>query len=169
MGLRGRACLAATVFLAALAGVVTAAPAGRAATAHTAPWVLIAQADTTSHPSMPQTGESDDEEEDNGVPIPPNLLEPEPGSVPPDTTGEPADSAGILAPPARGDSTGVVVPANPAQRETLFLHPPDPAAVKTGTPVVTAPKHRGGVFGLTPAVVILSLAVLHFFIVQTVK
>jgi hypothetical protein len=157
------------VFLAVVAGVVMAAPAGRAATAHTAPWVRLAQADTTSQPIVPQTGESDDEEDDNSVPIPPNLLEPEPGSVPPDSTGAPADSAGILAPPARGDSTGVVVPANPAQQETLFMHPPDPAAAKTGTPVVTAPKHRGGIFGLTPAVVILSLAVLHFFIVQTVK
>lgn len=166
---RRRAWLAGLALL-ALAGTVTALPApGRAATAHRASQVLLAQADTTSNPSVPQTGESGDEEDENGVPIPPNLLEPEPKSVLPDTTGAPADSAEIFVPPARSDSTGAIVPANPAQPETLrYVQPVDPAA-KTGAPVVGAPKHRGGVFGLTPAIVILGLAVLHFFIVQAVK
>lgn len=170
--------------LLALAGVVvtpTVPARGEPERSARTPWVLLAQADTTSNPSAPQTDESDDEE-DNGVPIPPNLLEPEPNAVPPDTTGAPdstgmvvpparSDSTGLLIPSTRSDSTGLAIPANPAQQETIrYVQPVDPtSSARTAPPVVTGPKHRGGIFGLTPAVVILSLAVLHFFIVQTVK
>lgn len=157
--------------LLALAGVVVTSTApARPATAQSprAPWILLAQADTTSNPTAPQTDDSD--EEDNGVPIPPNLLEPEPNTVPPDTTGAP-DSTGIVSPPARRDSTGLVIPANPAQQETIrYVQPVDPSSARSApAPPVVTPKHRGGIFGLTPAVVILSLAVLHFFVVQAVK
>lgn len=144
--------------------MLAAMPAPAHAAASRSGWTVIAQADTTSNPSGPQVNPGDDEEDDNGVPIPPNLLEPEPKSVPPDTTGAPA---------ARSDSTRNVVPAIPAPPETLRYTPPSEAAAaaktKTPLPIVTAPKRRGGILGLTPMVVILGLAVIHFLVVQAVK
>lgn len=145
-----------------LTAIFAAMPAPARAAASRSAWTVIAQADTTSNPSGPQANPGDDEEDDNGVPIPPNLLEPEPKSVPPDTTGAPA---------ARSDSTRNVVPAIPASPETLRYTPPSEtaAAAKTRPPIVTAPKRRGGILGLTPMVVILGLAVVHFLVVQAVK
>jgi hypothetical protein len=143
--------------------IVSASPA-YAASSHVA-WVVIAQA--TPDPNGSQVDQSDDEEDDNSVPIPPNLLEPEPKTAPPDTSGAAA---------ARSDSTGNIVPAIPTAPETLRYVPPgekpgDDAKGATAPPglVPVAPKHRGGLFGLTPAVVILGLAVAHFFVVKAVK
>jgi hypothetical protein len=134
-------------------------------------WAVIAQADTSGNPSRTQGDEGDDEEDDNGVKIPPNLLDPEPGTVP-DTTGAPGQNV-LPVSPAPSDSGRAVVPANPALQETIrYVQPSDPA-VKGKAPapnlVPVAPKRKGGIFGLGPAVVILSLAVVHFFVVKAVK
>jgi hypothetical protein len=133
-------------------------------------WTVIAQADTSGNPNGTQGDEGDDEEDDNGVKIPPNLLEPEPGTVP-DTTGAPAPNA-LPVSPAPSDSGRAIVPANPALQETIrYVQPTDPAVTgKAPAPnlVPVAPKRKGGIFGLGPAVVILSLAVVHFFVVKAV-
>ncbi|HET7498073.1 MAG TPA: hypothetical protein VFM00_07210 [Candidatus Eisenbacteria bacterium] len=133
-------------------------------------WAVIAQADTSGNPNGTQ-GDEGDEEEDNGVKIPPNLLEPEPGTVP-DTTGAPGQNVLPMS-PAPSDSGRAIVPVNPALPETIrYVQPTDPA-VKGKAPapnlVPVQPKRKGGIFGLGPAVVILSLAVVHFFVVKAVK
>jgi len=117
----------------------------------------VAQADTASQGD----DEEEEEEEEDGVPIPSNLLDDEPKSVAPDTTGAAA---------AR-DSVATSLPAEP---ETLRYVPPgDPAAAaKPGAPkapaIPPAPKQKSGLLGLTPAFVLLSLAVLHILVLRTV-
>lgn len=163
--------------VAALFGVPAAPPAGAAPSP--GGWTVIAQADTSANPNGTQGDEGDDEEDDNGVKIPPNLLEPEPGTVPdttgtvPDTTAAPLRNNAIPVSPTPGDSGRTVVPASPAQQETLrYVQPTDAArSGKAPAPnlVPVPPKWKGGIFGLGPAVVILSLAVVHFFVVKAVK
>lgn len=138
-------------------------------------WTVVAQADTSFDPDSTQGEEGADE--DNGVKIPPNLLVPGPDTPPPDSTGAaaPTDSSGILLPaaPAPPDSGRAVMPPQPAEPETIrYVQPNDPAVTgKAPAPnlVPVAPKKKGGVFGMTPAIVILSLAVVHFFVVKSVK
>lgn len=152
-----------TALVALAAAVLLAAPSPARAQAPRGAWTVLAQADTTSNPGGPEANPDEGEEDDNGVPIPPNLLEPEPKAAPPDTSGAGA---------ARSDSTHNVVPANPAQPETLrYVQPGTDAAAsaKKAPPVVTVPKHRGGVFGVTPIVILLSLAVIHILVVSAVK
>jgi hypothetical protein len=122
----------------------------------------LAQADTTS-----PVDETEDEED---VPIPENLRDdtPPPGfgskDALPDTTG---------AASAR-DSTMISLPADP---ETLRYDQPGgppssklPATIgaKPPTPVPIPPKPKGALFGLGPAVIILGIAVLHYFVLRTV-
>jgi hypothetical protein len=132
---------------------------------------VIAQADTSGNPNGTQGDVGDDEEDDNGVKIPPNLLEPEPGTVP-DTTAAPGQNV-LPVSPAPSDSGRAIVPVNPALQETIrYVQPTDTDAMrKAPAPnlVPVAPKRKGGIFGLGPAVVILSLAVVHFFVVKAVK
>lgn len=152
-----------TAIVALAAAVLMAAPSAARAQAPRGAWTVLAQADTTSNPSGPQANPDEGEEDDNGVPIPPNLLEPEPKAAPPDTSGAGA---------ARSDSTRNLVPANPAQPETLRYHQPGTdtaASAKKAPPIVTAPTHRGGILGVTPVVVLLGLAVIHFLVVSAVK
>ncbi|MGE5178057.1 MAG: hypothetical protein ACM3PF_03090 [Bacteroidota bacterium] len=125
-------------------------------------------------------------DEDN-VPIPPNLLEKE---LKPDSTSAPARADTTRA-PAAADTTaagrGTVIPANPAQPETLRYVPPGDKMIETkGAPAAGAPggkpraaigavppetaavKKKAGLFGLGPPIVILGLAVIHFMVVKTV-
>lgn len=143
---------------------------------------VIAQAD----PSGSQVDPAGDDTTEEDVPIPPNLLEPGPAPAPSDTTGAPAARTDSTAAPAvrsdstsapggsiptRADSARSAVPFTPAQTETLFSVPP---GVKTGggkpsvkDPVVV-PKRSGGILGLTPVVVLLSLAVVHILVLRAV-
>ena len=152
-------------------GPAAANAAGNVSARSSAGWTQIAQADTTTDPNGSQIDEDDEED----VPIPPNLLEPETNPPVPDTTAAPGsmpDTTGVLGAPR--DSTGTVVPTVPAEPETLFSVPPGTkpgTAIRPGAnTVVPAPikKSRGGIFGLTPALVILSLAVVHILVLRAV-
>jgi len=134
--------------------------------------IMIAQ--TTPDPNGSQVDQGDDEEED--VPIPPNLLEDDSA----DTTDVPAPpvDAKSAAPDTSGAAAGRNGAGNfiPQVPETLRYVPPGetppPSAIKPATqaPLVpVAPKKKVGLFGLTPAIVIASLAVLHFFVVKAVN
>jgi hypothetical protein len=121
----------------------------------------VAQADTAS-----ETGDEEDE-----VPIPPNLLEP--GLPPSPSKGSAPDTTGAAA--ARHDTTGVSLPAASAAPETLrYVQPGTQAEPRTPImpgPVLgthTAAKARPGLFGLGPAIIILGLAVVHFFVFKAV-
>jgi hypothetical protein len=129
------------------------APDGAAGT-----WIRLAQADTTGVPAF----EGDEEEEEEDVPIPPNLQdsqEPQdPKSAPPDTSGAAA---------AR-DSAGVSLPALP---DTLHIPDRLPSATQVrgapdAAPPPAAPKPKGGIFGLAPIVVILGLAAIHVLVIR---
>ena len=136
-----------------------------------------AQVDTSSYMN----------DEDN-VPIPPNLLE---KGLKPDSTSAPAKPDTTRAPAAADTSAarrGTVVPANPAQPETLRYIPPSDKMVETkatpggaaapagqpGAAVGALPpetagvKKKAGLFGLGPPIVILGLAVIHFMVVKAV-
>jgi hypothetical protein len=124
-------------------------------------------------------------DEDN-VPIPPNLLD---KGLRPDSTSAPARADTTRA-PAATDTTaarrGTLVPANPAQPETLRYVPPSDKMVDTkgapsggggsekrapalgAVPPETAVKKKAGLFGLGPTVMIFGLAVIHFMVVKAV-
>lgn len=160
--------LGAVLALGAVPGV-PAAPSPHTAVAANG-WIVVAQADTSVAPNG--SGDDDEGEEDeNDVKIPPNLLEPEPA----DTTGQPPATQNSL-PLSPADSgavapRGQVVPPTSALPETLRYAPPgEPSAVaKAPNLVPVAPKKRGGILGLTPAVMLLGLAVVHILVVKAVK
>ncbi|HYJ33487.1 MAG TPA: hypothetical protein VE326_09740 [Candidatus Binatia bacterium] len=171
--LRGRKLAAAGMLAAVVALFWVPAPPPAAAAPPESGLAVIAQADTSGNPNGTQGDEGDDEEDENGVKIPPNLLEPDSDTVAPDTTGAPIRSNAIPVSPAPIDSGRTVVPAHPAQPETLRYFQPIDSSVAGKAPapnlVPVPPRKRGGIFGLGSAVVILSLAVVHFFVVKAVK
>ena len=109
--------------------------------------------------------EDDEEVEEEDVPIPPNLLEPEPG--PPDTTRAPSALPDTSrAGKALADSAKAFRAEPP---ETLHAAPPlgAPGTVMPGGAGAKKPK-SGGIWGVTPGVILLGLAALHIFVVRTV-
>lgn len=163
---RAPARLAALAITVAI--VVLAAGASRGvslASAAPAPEIGRALAQATD-PGDPDDPEAEDEDEEE-VPIPPNLLD-----DPADTLrapGAPADSAAFRPDTLR------VVPNVSAEPETLFSVPPGVGQPAAGSkpipaePVVEQKRSRGGILGLTPAVIILGLAVLHLFVIRSIN
>ncbi len=125
----------------------------------------LAQADTTSP--------EDEKEDEEDVPIPENLRDgTPPAGFPRSSKDAPPDTTGAAS--AR-DSTMISLPADP---ETLRYDQPGgppttpklPATIgaKPPPPVPTPPKPKGALFGLGPAVIILGIAVIHYFVLRTV-
>jgi hypothetical protein len=125
---------------------------------------VVAQIPPTDEPAGDRDLEDEPESDEN-----PPLQEP-PGTHPPD---EPAAQT-------PKDSTGLPLgEKEPAEPETLRYVPPGeraaPASADTlgggplGQSQPEAKKGRGGLFGLTPIVVLFGLAVAHVFIVKAVK
>jgi hypothetical protein len=146
---------------AALAMVVTAfGPVGRSGAATTslpAGGTALAQADTSGVPVFEgDEDEGTDEEED--VPIPPNLQEKE---MVPDTSG------------AAPDTLREALPVNPALPDTLHMPTGQPPQGVSGTRSSAGPpsapaKPRGSLFGLAPIVVIGAIVVVNVLLIRAV-
>src|SRR5262245_32226318 len=115
--------------------------------------ILLAQVDTTS---VPSTGDEDEEE----VPIPPNLLDKE---TLPDTSGG-----------AVRDTVPQALPVNPGGGLPDTLHMPTPGGTpRPGQPAASnlptskAPR-RGSVFGLPPIFVIAAIVAINVIVIKAV-
>jgi hypothetical protein len=143
---------------AALAMVVAAfGPAGRSSAVMAEPppggTILLAQADTSGAPVL-EGDDVEDEEED--VPIPPNLQDKE---MLPDTSGS--------AP----DTLREALPTSPARPDTLHMPTGQPPRDASGTQpaLPTGPgRARGSLFGLAPVIVIGAIVVVTVFLIRAV-
>lgn len=142
---------------AALAMVVAAfGPAGRSSAVMAEPppggTILLAQADTSGAPVL----EGDDVEDEEDVPIPPNLQDKE---MLPDTSG------------AAPDTLREALPTSPARPDTLHMPTGQPPRDASGTQpaLPTGPgRARGSLFGLAPVIVIGAIVVVTVFLIRAV-
>ena len=146
---------------AALAMVVAAfGPTGRSGAVMAKPppgaTILLAQADTSGAPVL-EGDDVEDEEED--VPIPPNLQDKE---MLPDSSE------------AAPDTLREALPTSPARPDTLHMPTGQPPRDVSGTqpapgiPSSAPGKARGSLFGLAPVIVIGAIVVVTFFLVRAV-
>jgi len=115
--------------------------------------MLLAQADTSGTPVLEGDDEGDEEDE---VPIPPNLQD---KVTLPDTAG------------AAPDTLRQALPVNPGLPDTLHMPTGQPPKSGTkpapGTPSAPA-RPRGSLFGLAPVIVIGAIVVVTVFLIRAV-